>query len=88
VSSLRANKEKTKAFRCVSYLDKRIFGTNVKVEARRWFIIGPNAILVVHIKDVSYTSFVLDDILSIPIHMKKNTLKFFQFNFLSFQSEL
>ncbi len=34
-------KEKTKAFRCVSYLDRRIFGTNVKGEAGGWLIMMP-----------------------------------------------
>jgi hypothetical protein len=71
VLSLKLNKRKTNAFRCVNYLGRRIFGTNVKAEARRWLIIGPNAVLVVHIKDVSYTPLVLDEILSIPIHIKK-----------------
>ncbi len=56
-------------FKCVSYLDRRIFGTNVKVEVKRWFIINPNAVLVVHTKDVSCTLFVLNNILSVPIHM-------------------
>ncbi len=69
VSSFRPNKRKTKAFRCVSYLDRRIFGTNVKVEVKRWFIINPNAVLVVHTKNVSCTSFVLNNILSVPIQM-------------------
>lgn len=34
-------KEKTKAFKCVSYLDRSIFRTNVKGEARRWLIMMP-----------------------------------------------
>jgi hypothetical protein len=53
----------TKAFRCVNYLDRRIFGTNVKVEARKWLIMGPTTVLVVPTKDVSYTLLVSNDIL-------------------------
>jgi hypothetical protein len=66
---LGRKKKKKKTFKCVSYLDRRIFGTNVKVEVKRWFIINPNAVLVVHTKNVSCTSFVLNNILSVPIQM-------------------
>jgi hypothetical protein len=73
---LGQTKGKTKAFRCVSYLDRRIFRTNVKAGARRWFMISPNVVLVVHTKDVFCTPLVPDDILLVLVQMKKNTLKF------------
>jgi len=74
-------KEKTKAFRCVSYLDRRIFRTNFKAGTRRWFMINPNAILIVHTKDVSCTLLVPNDILLVIVQMKKNTLKFISIYF-------
>jgi hypothetical protein len=52
---------------------------------------GPTTVLVVPTKDVSYTLLVSNDILWVPVHMKKNTLKlisipfYFLFN-MSFYS--
>jgi len=82
-------KEKTKAFRCVSYLDRRIFRTNVKVGARRWFMIIPNVVLIVHTKDVSCTSLIPNDILLVIVQMKKKHFEIhFNLIFLSSQFEL
>jgi hypothetical protein len=43
--------------------------------------ISPNAVLVVHTKDVSCNPLVPDHILSVPVHMKNSTLKLISIQF-------
>jgi hypothetical protein len=51
------------------------YGKHTRNERIHKTQIGPNAVLVLHTKDVSYTSFVLDHILLVLVHMKKKHLK-------------